>query len=155
MTFLHRARTTRAYDREKLGIFATIGTILAYTDHTTPPPCACLARHHFAVWGRWGICHACCSEHGMLHILTIPLIPLQARKSCPAGHTSKIAYSSRRSSRRGSDISVGGILLLSCCVCTPPPLAQAFMVRSLAERNCVQIVEEKRGCVMPLLFVLM
>ena len=29
----------RAHDREKLGVFATIGNILAYTSHTTPPQC--------------------------------------------------------------------------------------------------------------------
>ena len=31
------ARAQRAHDREKLGVFATIRNILAYTDHTTPP----------------------------------------------------------------------------------------------------------------------
>ena len=31
------ARAQRAHDRKKLGVFATIGNILAYTNHTTPP----------------------------------------------------------------------------------------------------------------------
>ena len=29
----------RAHDKEKLGVFAATGNILAYTDHTTPPQC--------------------------------------------------------------------------------------------------------------------
>ena len=29
--------TQHAHDRKKLGVFATIGNILAYTNHTTPP----------------------------------------------------------------------------------------------------------------------
>ena len=32
-------RTTREHDKQKLGVFATMGNILAYTDHTTPPQC--------------------------------------------------------------------------------------------------------------------
>ena len=40
------ARAQRAYDREKLGGFATIGNILAYTDHTTR--CHCNPVHHDA-----------------------------------------------------------------------------------------------------------
>ena len=31
------ARAQRAHDRKKLGVFATIGNVLAYADHTTPP----------------------------------------------------------------------------------------------------------------------
>ena len=40
---VHSARTAQAqraqrgHDRKKLGFFATIGNILAYTDYTTPP----------------------------------------------------------------------------------------------------------------------
>ena len=37
---VHSAGTTRehrAHERKKLGVFATIGNILAYTNHTTPP----------------------------------------------------------------------------------------------------------------------
>ena len=33
------ARAQRAHDRKKLGVFATIGNILAYIDHTTLPQC--------------------------------------------------------------------------------------------------------------------